>query len=190
MNVEFLGSFVGTSLPRHTYGEVAVGGRSNVGKSSFINAILGARGVARVSSTPGRTRTINLYLCDRRLVLADLPGYGYSRAPKKEKGRWVRDVEHYFAHRDNLKAVIQLIDIRHFPMAVDLDAVDWLVTLGKPFLVVFTKADKLKRSQLTQSERDISGMWPGHRVDCVTFSAKTGLGRKDVWSWIEKAAVP
>jgi GTP-binding protein len=190
MNVEFLGSYTRTSLPHHTYLEVAVGGRSNVGKSSFINALLGARGVARVSSKPGRTRTINLYLCDHRLVVADLPGYGFSHAPKRERVRWVRDVEYYLTDRPNLRAVIQLIDIRHFPMPVDLEALDWLSTLNKPLLAVFTKADKLKHSQLKRSELDISGMCAKHRVECVMFSAKTGLGKKDVWSWIERTAVP
>jgi GTP-binding protein len=189
MNIRFLGSFTADSLPRHSWGEIAVGGRSNVGKSSFINALVGARGLARVSSKPGRTRTINLYLCDDRFVLADLPGYGYSQAPKHESERWARDVEHYLAHRSNLRAVIHLMDIRHFPMPADLAALDWSATLNKPFLAVLTKADKLKRSQLKRARLDISGMCAGYRVESVMFSARTGLGKKDVWSWIERTAV-
>jgi GTP-binding protein len=190
MDIEFLGSFTSASLPGHPYPEIAVGGRSNVGKSSFINTLLGTRRLALVSSTPGRTRTINLYLCNRTFVLADLPGYGYSRAPKHEKERWIRDVERYLTGRENLKAILLLVDVRHFPMPVDIEAIDWLSSLDRPLLVVLTKTDKLKPSQLRQSEADITGMCARHRVECTMFSAKTGLGKKDVWSWIEKALSP
>jgi GTP-binding protein len=186
MDVEFLGSFAGTSLPDHPYPEIAVGGRSNVGKSSFINTILARRRIAHVSSTPGKTRTLNFYLCDRRFVLADLPGYGYSRASRAEQARWTRDIDAYIAKRDNLKAMVLLVDGRHAPMKVDTEAIDWLSALDLPFLVVLTKMDKLRPAEIRRRQADIAGMCEGQQVESVLFSAKTALGKKEVWSWIEQ----
>jgi GTP-binding protein len=186
MDVEFLGSFTHATLPEHSYPEIAVGGRSNVGKSSFINTLISRRGVAHVSSKPGKTRTINLYLCSRRFVLADLPGYGFSRASKAEQARWTRDIEAYLENRANLKAVVLLADGRHPPMKIDTEAIGWLSTLELPFLLVFTKVDKLKRSEIRRRQADIAGMCADQPVESAWFSAKTGLGKKEVWSWIER----
>lgn len=186
MDVEFLGSFTGTSLPDYPYPEIAVGGRSNVGKSSFINTILARRSIAHVSSRPGKTRTLNLYLCGRRFVLADLPGYGYSRASKAEQARWTRDVEAYIANRENLKAMVLLVDGRHAPMKADIEAIDWLSALELPFLVVLTKMDKLKRAEIRRRQADIAGMCGKQQVESALFSAKTALGKKEIWSWIER----
>jgi GTP-binding protein len=188
MNVTFLGSFTSESLPDQPYPEIAVAGRSNVGKSSFINTILARRSIAHVSSRPGKTRTINLYLCDTAFVIADLPGYGFSRAPKSEKARWTRDVELYLTRRDNLRGIVIIIDVRHFPMEIDLEAIGWFSALGRPLLVVATKADKLNRRQLTQREPDISGICREHGVEYALFSAKTGMGKKEVSNWIRKTA--
>jgi len=188
MNVEFLGSFTSDTLPAESYPEVAVAGRSNVGKSSFINTVLMRRNIARVSSTPGKTRTVNLYLCDGTYVLADLPGYGYSKAPKTEKARWTRDVDAYLTKRANLKGIVLLVDIRHFPMLIDREAIDWFSSLGRPLLIVFTKADKLKRSELSRRESDISGICKEKRIEYAVFSAKTNLGKKEVSGWIRKTA--
>lgn len=184
MEVEFLGSFTRSSLPREQYPEVCIIGRSNVGKSSFINTMVGRRNLARISSTPGKTRTINMFLCERKFVLVDLPGFGYASAPRAERRRWTKDIEHYIETRETLEAVILLVDTRHFPMAVDVDAVRWLESLGKPFLVVMTKADKVKRSELARREADISGLLDPKSVESTRFSARTGLGKKEVWQWI------
>jgi GTP-binding protein len=186
MEVEFLGSFAGGTLPRHRWPEIAVGGRSNVGKSSFINTVLGRRDAARVSSKPGKTRTINLYLCDGRLVLADLPGYGYAKASKSERSRWARDIDAYFRRSANLRAVVLLVDVRHFPLERDLQAMDWLSGLGKPLLVVLTKSDKLSRSELSRRLKETTGIQDVDRVEFIAFSTRTGLGKKEVWSWIER----
>lgn len=190
MNVEFLGGFTSESLPTHPYPEVAVAGRSNVGKSSFINTLMARHKIARVSSRPGKTRTINLYLCNKSFVLADLPGYGFSRAPRTERGRWARDIEAYLTRRADLRAIVLIVDIRHFPMQIDLDALDWLSSLAKPVLAVFTKVDKLGREELGRRESDISGMCAQRRLEYAMFSAKTGVGKKDVWNWMEKAVRP
>ena len=190
MNVEFLGSFTSESLPAQSYPEVAVAGRSNVGKTSFINALVARRKVAHVSSKPGKTRTINLYLCNRDFVLADLPGYGYSRASKTERTRWARDIETYLSRRVDLRATVLVIDVRHFPMEIDLEALDWLSGLSRPVLAVFTKADKLGRQELNRRRTDISGICAKHSIQYAIFSAKTGLGRKEVWNWIERTVHP
>ena len=188
MEVAFLGSFTSQSLPKDTHPEVAVAGRSNVGKSSFINTVLARRNLARTSSTPGKTRTVNLYLCDGAFVLADLPGYGYSKAPKQEKARWARDVESYLTRRASLKGIVLVADIRHFPVALDREAIEWFSTLGRPLLVVLTKTDKLGRREIKARESDISGILRKKGIEYILFSAKTNLGKKEVSGWIRKTA--
>jgi GTP-binding protein len=188
MDVEFLGSFTSESLPDETHPEVAVAGRSNVGKSSFINTVLARRNIARTSSTPGKTRTVNLYLCERAYILADLPGYGYSKASRPEKARWARDVELYLTRRTSLRGIVIVADIRHFPMAIDREAIEWFSSLGRPLLVVLTKTDKLGRRELKKRESDISGVLSKKSIEYVLFSAKTSLGKKEVSGWIRKTA--
>ena len=184
MDVDFLGSFTAASVPRHPYPEVAVAGRSNVGKSSFINVLIGRRNVARVSSRPGKTRMINLYLLKQELVLADMPGYGYASVALSERRRWTREIETYLLKREQIKAIILLADIRHFPLQVDLEAVDWLHDLGKPVACVLTKADKLRHGTLKKRESDMSGLLKQKHVESFLFSARTGQGKQEVWSWI------
>jgi len=186
MKVEFVGSFTGVNLPELPYPEIAVAGRSNVGKSSFVNAVLERHKIARVSSTPGMTRTINLYLCEQRFILADLPGYGYSKAPKFERERWAHDMEIYFRTRTRLKGCVLLVDVRHFPLKIDLDAIEWLRSFNHDLLIVLTKCDKLKRAELVRVEREIAGLGFDRSIEYRMFSAKTGLGKKEVLSWIMK----
>ena len=186
MDVEFLGSFTRSNLPPEKYPEVCIIGRSNVGKSSFINTMTGRRKLAKTSSTPGKTRTINMFLCDRKFVMVDLPGFGYASASRAERKRWTRDIEHYIENRGALEAVILLVDLRHFPMPIDADAIEWLESLGKPFLVLMTKADKVKQSELARRKADISGLMDTKPVESIRFSAKTGLGKKEVWHWMRK----
>jgi GTP-binding protein len=186
MEVEFLGSFTRSNLPPGAHPEICVMGRSNVGKSSFINRLVGRKSLAKTSARPGKTRTINMFLTDGRLALVDLPGFGYSSASRAERERWIRDIEYYIRNRSALRAAILLVDIRHFPLPVDAEAIRWLESLGKPFLVVMTKADKLKRSELAGRSADISGILNGKPVESIRFSAKTGIGKKEVWHWIEK----
>jgi GTP-binding protein len=188
MDVEFLGSHTFRSLPRPGLPEIAVGGRSNVGKSSFINCLVGKRGIARVSARPGMTRTLNLYLCTKAYVLVDLPGYGYSSAPGTEQRRWSRDIDAYLTGRASLKGIILVGDLRHFPTASDTEALRWLTGLGKPLLAVLTKADKMARGAVNSRTSVISGMLALIGVEYRVFSAKTGLGRREVRHWIEARA--
>jgi GTP-binding protein len=187
MDVEFIGSYTARSLPAPGLPEIAVGGRSNVGKSSFINSLVGRRGVARVSARPGMTRTLNFFLCGKAFILVDLPGYGYSKAPRGEQQRWARDIDTYLTSREPLKGVILVGDIRHFPTPMDTEALRWLSGLSRPVLVVLTKADKLSRGAAGGRISDISGTLSSMGVQFHLFSAKTGLGRKEVKGWIDKA---
>jgi GTP-binding protein len=186
MDVKFLGSCTSRSLPPAGLPEIAVGGRSNVGKSSFINCLTGRKGIARVSSRPGMTRTLNFYLCTKSFILVDLPGYGHSGAPRAEQRRWAHDVNAYMASREVLKGIILIGDLRHFPTANDWEALHWLSGLGKPLIAVLTKADKLGRAAAGSRASDMSGTLASMGVEYQMFSAKTGLGRKEVRKWIEK----
>jgi GTP-binding protein len=188
MDVQFLGSFTAKNLPEGEYPEVAIGGRSNVGKSSFLNTLTGRRGIARVGSKPGMTRTINFFLCGERRILVDLPGYGYSKASRSEQARWAKDIEFYLTGRETLKGMILIGDLRHFPTPIDTEALNWFLSLDIPLLVVLTKADKLKAGEVKRRRNQISGALRDKPMEFVVFSAKTGTGKKEVWGWIEKVA--
>lgn len=143
---QFVGSFVNLGqLPEGELPEIALVGRSNVGKSSLINKLVNRRNLAKSSSTPGKTRTINYYLINAQWYLVDLPGYGYARVAKTEKEKWGQMIESYLQHRTQLRGVIQLLDIRHAPNENDFLMKNWLQQSGVPLLLVATKADKVSR---------------------------------------------
>ncbi len=141
-------------FPPPIYPEVAVVGRSNVGKSSIINAILG-RNIAKVSSSPGKTRLINFFLVNDNFYFVDLPGYGFAKVSKREKDKWKRMIENYFRTRENLKFVILLVDSRHKPTQLDVMMKEWLEALNIPFIVVGTKVDKLNQSEKAKAKKVI-----------------------------------
>ncbi len=188
MKTRFLGSFMASSLPDLRLPEFAIAGRSNVGKSALINTVVGNRKIARVSSTPGATRSLNLYLCDDRFILTDLPGYGYSKVHDLLRQRWSKEIETYFRSRQNLSGCILVLDVRHFPLRIDIDALNWLCSFEIEVLLVFTKCDKISRSQLLLQKAQIEKTLSEQSIvsQYVMFSARTGLGRKEVLSWIEK----
>lgn len=165
--------------------EIAFLGRSNVGKSSLINAMLMRKGLARTSNTPGRTQSINFFLVNERLFFADLPGYGYARVSKKMRAGWGMMAEEYLAEREELTLAIQLVDSRHSPTALDKQLHEWLVFNKKNFIVVATKSDKLSSNQLLKNVREIEKELPGSRV--IPFSANTGKGRDQLWAEIENS---
>lgn len=153
-------------------------GRSNVGKSSLINSLIGAR-LARTSSTPGRTQLINFFLINEEFYFVDLPGYGYARVPREIKRRWGPMVEQYLGARDNLVLSVLITDSRHEPKSLDLQMKEWLEATGKPFVIVATKADKLSRNQLESNLRRASELMG--RDDIIPYSAVTRIGRDRLW---------
>ena len=196
MSVEFvIGATSPDLFPRDGLPEVAFVGRSNVGKSSLLNTLL-LRGkkrkssepivkknLARTSSTPGRTQTINFFRIDEKSYFVDLPGYGYAKAPKKAMEQWQRLAETYLTDRDPLLLVVLIVDIRHGPTVLDRAMMDWLLQNEQPFLVVAAKADKLKRSQRAKAVRQIEqDFYPP-----IAFSSVTGDGVAALWDGIRVA---
>ncbi|BBI32513.1 ribosome biogenesis GTP-binding protein YihA/YsxC [Cohnella abietis] len=189
---EFVISAVGPSqFPEDGIPEVALAGRSNVGKSSLINKMLLRKNLARTSGQPGKTQTLNYYKIngDGVLYFVDFPGYGYAKVSKTEREAWGKMIERYLRGREPLKLVLQLVDLRHPPSAEDQRMYQWLSHYEIPMAVVTTKADKVSRSQWPKHIKIIRqtlGM-PGH-VPLVLFSSETGQGRDELWSLIIKSA--
>jgi len=171
-------------LPATRRPEVAVCGRSNVGKSSLLNVLFGTRGLARVSRTPGRTREINFYSIGDRYHLVDLPGYGYARVPAAAKGRWVELVRRYLDERGQLAGILQLVDARHPPSEQDRGMIAWLAESGRAALVVATKIDKLGRME--RARRLAALARDADPLPVTPFSAQTREGRAEVLAWVEK----
>lgn len=180
---EFLGSAVSPAqYPRHPLPEVAFAGRSNVGKSSLINALVQRRGLAKTSATPGKTQVINFFLVNQRFLLVDLPGYGYARVPPEVQARWRPMIETYLQQRQTLQGVVHIVDIRHPPTAQDQQLRAWLLSRGVPVVTVATKADKLtsgQRARQVQVVRQELGLTVDEPL-CL-FSAHSREGRVPLW---------
>jgi len=167
------GAFPGQGLP-----EIAMVGKSNVGKSSLINSMAANNKLARTSSEPGKTRLVNLYLINESFFLVDLPGYGFARAPKQEKQKWAAMIEGYLQNSQNLRRVFQLVDIRHAPTEDDQLMVDYLRHYGIPFTVVATKADKLSKAQRGRSIPVICRTLAVQPWEVMTYSSRDGTGKE------------
>ena len=172
-------------IPKPDRAEIAFSGRSNVGKSSLINKILNRKALARVSSMPGKTVTINFYSADG-VYFADLPGYGYAKVSRSEKERWAGLVEGYLADDRNLTLVFQLIDFRHPPTGDDIMMINFLIDNGIPFVVVLTKADKLTKSERAKRREALLPEIPcAEDIHMIEFSAVNGEGVEEIRSIIE-----
>lgn len=172
-------------LPPSTVAEVAFAGRSNVGKSSLLNKLLNRKNLARTSSKPGKTITINFFKLDN-IRLVDLPGYGYAKVAHSEKKRWAEMMEGYFNSGRNIKLVVQLVDMRHPPTSDDLDMIDFLVQTGYNFIIVMTKCDKLNKSERAQRQESIKQELSHiNGVEIIEFSAVTGEGVDKIKNAIE-----
>lgn len=184
-------AFEESQWPRDRRPEVAFLGRSNVGKSSMINSLLGVKGLARTSNTPGRTQALNFFLINERFYFVDLPGYGFARAPREVRESWGKLVTDYLAKRDSLVLSIHIVDSRHEPTTLDLQLRGWLLSQGKPFLTVATKSDKLSqneaRKNLARAEKVLDGVGRGAGGGLLAYSATTGRGRERIWHAIEEA---
>lgn len=173
--------------PKTDYPEIALVGRSNVGKSSLTNVLINRRNFAHTSSQPGKTQTLNFYDVEDRLYFVDVPGYGYAKVSKKERERFGQMIEQYLTQREQLRGVIQLVDARHVPTADDVSMYEWLDFYHIPTLVVATKCDKVKSNVWNRQESQIRkrlGMAP--EAPLILFSATTKHGKDQVWQWIEK----
>jgi len=189
MNVTFLiSAFRESQYPPPDMPEIAFAGRSNVGKSSLINVLVNRKKLARTSSRPGRTQSINFFQRDNRLYLVDLPGYGYASVPIKIKKSWQNMVETYLRKRTNLKAVVVILDIRRGPTKGDIDLLNWLDYYGINAILVLTKTDKISRQQVLKQAELMGRQFEGLSLHEPTiFSAKTGQGRQELWEKIEQA---
>jgi len=169
--------------PRDGRPEIAFMGRSNVGKSSLINSLLGTKGLAKTSSTPGRTQLINFFLINAAFSFVDLPGYGYARVPSEVKREWGPMIEKYLATRPNLVLSILITDLRHEPSKLDLLMRDWLIEKGRPFVIVATKADKLSSNQRRTNLSRASAVL-GKENPIIAYSAITRSGADRIWKEI------
>ncbi|RUM31535.1 MAG: YihA family ribosome biogenesis GTP-binding protein [Aquifex sp.] len=181
MKVKFLGSFF-TEFPPPDYPEVVFVGRSNVGKSSLLNMVVGSK-VAKVSKTPGRTRVVNYFLLDKKLYLVDVPGYGYAKVSKEEMERWREMMERYFKERkDNIKMAFLLIDAVAGVQPLDEQMIEWFEYYGIPFTVVVTKIDKASQSEIARTINQVKRFVGEGAI--VLSSAKEGKGKKELLSRI------
>lgn len=167
--------------------EIALAGRSNVGKSSFINTLLNRKNFARTSSTPGKTQLLNFYNIDDTVHFVDVPGYGYARVSKKERERWGKMIEDYLTQRENLRAVVSLVDFRHAPTEDDVTMYQFLKYYEIPVILVATKADKVTKNRWSANEALIKkAVKFDSNDDFVIFSSENKFGRDEAWLTLEK----
>ena len=177
---------VTSKIPDMPYPEFAFAGKSNVGKSSLINALMNRKALARVSSQPGKTQTINYYNVNDKIYLVDLPGYGYTKVAVEVKAKWGKMVEKYLRQSKMLKYVFLLIDSRHQPSDNDIMMYEWIVSQGVTPIIVATKTDKLKRSQIKgQMELIMKTLNLTSKEQLLPFSSETKVGVNELWEIIE-----
>lgn len=179
-----------SKLPENALPEIGFAGKSNVGKSSLINALMNRKSLARTSATPGKTQTINFYNINEEMYLVDLPGYGYAKVSEQEKVQWGKMIERYLNTSKQLRAVFLLIDIRHDPSANDKMMYNWIVEQGFHPIIIATKLDKIKRSQIQKQVKAIKtglNLLPGTIV--IPFSAETKQGRDEIWELMDKILI-
>lgn len=173
-------------LPDNEKMEIAFAGKSNVGKSSLINGLMNRKSLARTSSQPGKTQTINFYNINDEMYLVDLPGYGYAKVAQAVKEKWGKLIERYLHESKQLKAVFLLIDIRHEPSVNDKTMYDWILHNGYEPIIIATKLDKLKRSQVPKHLKQIkAGLDVAAGTQIIPFSAETKQGRDEIWALID-----
>lgn len=184
-DVEFVTSAAAPSqFPDTDLLEIAFVGRSNVGKSSLLNSLVNRRNLARISSTPGKTRQINFFTVNKQFHFVDLPGYGYAKVSKVERESWRKTIEAYLLRREQLRLVVSLIDIRHDPTALDIELVNWLDSIEREYIIVLTKGDKVKKELLSARIEQVSQMFFEHRYlrGVLWYSVKTPESRDNVWN--------
>lgn len=177
-----------SKFPENSLPEIALAGKSNVGKSSLINNMVCRKALARTSSEPGKTQTINYYRINKSFYLVDLPGYGYAKVSAETREKWGKMIERYLNSSSQLKAVIMLVDIRHAAGENDRIMYNWIVESGYEPVIVATKLDKLKKSEIAKAVKTVrSSLGLGENDVLIKFSAKTGAGREELSEYIENA---
>lgn len=173
-------------IPKLRFPEVVLCGRSNVGKSSFINSLFNRKDLAKISSTPGKTRSINYYQIDNNFYIVDLPGYGYAKVSATERKKWAKLIEDFFTNSKMINLVIHIIDARHKPTELDLKLNQLLKDLNLPYIFLLNKSDKLKQSEFKQSFKNLSEEFPEAKLNENTFfySAIKGTGKKEIKSYL------
>jgi len=186
-NVEMVISAVRPDqYPEDGLPEFALAGRSNVGKSSFINRMIGRKALARISSKPGKTQTLNFYKIEEQLFFVDVPGYGYAKVSKTEREAWGKMIERYFTGRNELKAVVQIVDLRHPPTADDRMMYDFLKHYNIPCIVIATKADKIPKGKWDKHKKIVKETLDMEKNDpIIVFSSEKGIGFEEAWRTIE-----
>jgi len=169
-----------TQYPPALLPEIAFAGRSNVGKSILLNRLIRRRNLVKTSAKPGKTQSLNFFLVDNSLYLVDLPGYGYAKVSKKMQAAWQDLITSYLETRENLKCLVVIIDLRHELKIADLQLVNWLRSIGVPFLLVYTKADKLSANQRSKNAAVLDAGFGVSKPERLMFSAKTGMGRDNL----------
>jgi len=183
--IEFVKSaFKMEQLPEEIFPEIAFAGRSNVGKSSLINRLVNRKGLVKVSARPGKTQSLNYFLVDGKLYLVDLPGYGFAKVSKKLQDEWQGLVTEYLATSPTLRCVVVLIDLRHLLKAQDRELVEWLRSRGRPFIIVYTKRDKLSNNEQAKQAAILDAALGLNKHERVLFSAKTGDGKDELMAAI------
>ncbi len=186
-NVEMVISAVRPDqYPEDGLPEFALAGRSNVGKSSFINRMIGRKALARISSKPGKTQTLNFYKIEEQLFFVDVPGYGYAKVSKTEREAWGKMIERYITGREELKAVVQIVDLRHPPTADDCMMYDFLKHYSIPCIVIATKADKIPKGKWDKHKKVVKETLDMDKNDpLIVFSSEKGIGFEEAWRTIE-----
>ncbi|MEZ0480615.1 ribosome biogenesis GTP-binding protein YihA/YsxC [Planococcus sp. SSTMD024] len=187
-NVELVISAVRPAqYPETELPEFALAGRSNVGKSSFINKLIGRKSMARISSKPGKTQTLNFYKIEEDLFFVDVPGYGYAKVSKSEREAWGKMIETYITSREQLRAVIQIVDLRHPPSKDDQMMYDFMKHYNIPCIIIATKADKIPKGKWDKHKKIVREGLDMEKGDpLIVFSSETGLGQEAAWQEIEK----
>lgn len=176
-----------SQYPKGHFPEIALAGRSNVGKSSFINRLLNRRNLVRTSSKPGKTRTLNFYNINDSFHFVDVPGYGYAKVSKQERNKWGAMMEAYFETREQLSVVVLIVDSRHRPTNEDIQMYEYITHLGLPLIVVATKYDKLKKSEQDKKIKEVKKTLQVHdNVPVIPFSAVSGFNKDRVWKEIKR----